>query len=241
MSKSLEKNLFSVLLVWIGRRLCDYSDLNSFMMEMGSGLVSPCIVPRDKLLFPEFGSGWHDHNQTSDKVEEMIREIQQAAQWCAQKKRKMATVIITTGAAAEEVWFPEIEYQAGKNDNRVYTLIPASEFNLRFDSMGIEEIRKSPYSSDELRAQELGALHLYYNTDAPTAGSRRIISMIGRIMGRDLPGKTFPDYSFEELKQMAWHISRESFNNFGGPDWAIEKYPIVNGKPVFNVQAPRRH
>lgn len=221
------KSNFIVLPVWIGYRLCDYSDLHSFSREMMWAHFM-CLNP---VMFPEYGSGWHETNQVSHKVEKMSDDICSIAEYYSKKRKRLATVFIATGSAVEEVWFPELVYQATKNQNKAYTLIPSSEFNLKCG----DQQKESPYSKSELRAHELGALYLHYNTDAPTAGSRRIIEMINRITGADLQGKRFPDYSFEDLKKMAWHVSRESFNSMGKAQGTIEKYPIINGRPSFSV------
>lgn len=79
------------------------------------------------------------------------------------------------------------------------------------------------------------ANYLYFHHDAPTAGARRICEFIQRIMGYDLPGETFPDYCFEDVKKIAFHINHESFNSFSAASDSVPKYNIVDGRPHFPV------
>lgn len=79
------------------------------------------------------------------------------------------------------------------------------------------------------------AVYLFIDMDAPTVGAIRITQYIERIMGYDLPGGLFPEYTQEDANKMARHINFESFNAFGRKAGAIPKYPIIDGKAHFPV------
>jgi len=93
---------------------------------------------------------------------------------------------------------------------------------------------KSNYSDYERRSAEFGGIFSYFNYDAVTVGGSRLVELMNRIIGMDLPGEEFPDYTMEELQAISWNINRESFNSFSRREGAIDKYKIgANGRPIF--------
>lgn len=92
-----------------------------------------------------------------------------------------------------------------------------------------------PYDGGEVCAHEAGCVKLFYNSDAISNGIHRLVEFMNRVMGCDLPDDEFPNYSFEELKKIAWNISRESFNAMSVREGSIPKYPISREtrRPVY--------
>lgn len=77
------------------------------------------------------------------------------------------------------------------------------------------------------------AAYIFINSDAPSAGGRRLKEYIQRIMGYDLPDGFFPEYSQEDANKIARHINHENFNTWRRKAFSIPKYPIIDGKPYF--------
>jgi hypothetical protein len=102
------------------------------------------------------------------------------------------------------------------------------------DYGGSEMIFSRP--KDLSLVQEGKALYSYFNHDARSAGCHRLIELMNRIMGADLPGNEFPDFSMADLQKMAKHVNRENFNSFSRREGSIPKYPIgEDGRPLFPV------
>lgn len=151
--------------------------------------------------------------------------------------RPLAVMIVASSDVAERPWFRymdpsirELRWYLGAKDTFVYPIILGSsrEFYLKG-----EKDPNGHFSRSSMRAAELDATYLPYNYDSPSVSIRRLVEFMNRIMGCDLPGGEFPDYSFDELRKIAWHISKEDFNAWFPREDAIPKYPIVNGKPQF--------
>ncbi|MCL4420029.1 hypothetical protein M1146_08180, partial [Patescibacteria group bacterium] len=105
--------------------------------------------------------------------------------------------------------------------------------SIRYRSVNMEG-GEGRFSRAERWSHALNGVFLRFDTDAPTAGSHRLVEFMNRVLGADLPGTDFPDYSIEDIQKIAWNISRESFNWHGAPAGTISKYPIgENGRPVF--------
>lgn len=152
-------------------------------------------------------------------------------------KRPLAVMIVVSSDVAERPWFPymdpgirDLRRQLGAEDTFVYSIILGSS---RAFYLKGQKDPNGRFSKSSMRAAELNAIYLPYNYDSPSVSIRRLIEFMNRIMGCDLPGREFPDYSFDDLRKMAWHISKEDFNAWSPREDAIPKYPIVNGKPQF--------
>jgi hypothetical protein len=151
-------------------------------------------------------------------------------------KDPLAIFIITTAGISEYSWLTHL-YESlqkfrkpqGKGQTPfVYKVILGSGF--------LQEGPKDPeghFSKNEMRAHQLGGVYLPYHPDWPSVGIRRLIEFMNRIMGYDLPGEKFPNYTGEEIAKIGWNINREDFNSWSKREGAIPKYEIVNGKPRF--------
>jgi len=92
---------------------------------------------------------------------------------------------------------------------------------------------RSRFTKEEIRSKKLGGIFVSFNGDYPTASTKRLIEIMKRILGYDLPGEEFPDYTHDEVEKIARNANRENFNAFSTRMGAIPKYPIVSGRPVF--------
>lgn len=230
LKEKLLKYEMGVLPIWFGSRFVTAMDLEVFQgcLVLGFGshnLYGPMYVPEvDKTEETEENL----HLMASD-IEDLLPKISQP----------LAIFVVTTPRAAEYSWlnqFPKrLEHycrQSRKFETFVYKVIMGGGIPFK------KEGRRDPnnyFDRDEVRAQELGAAYLHYHPDAPTAGSRRLIEFFNRVLGDDLPGNKFPDYSSDELKTIAWYLSRENFNLISRRSGAIDKYPIINGKPLLKL------
>ena len=151
-------------------------------------------------------------------------------------KGSLAFFIIATPLVAEYSWVVGIP-QGFKEFCQQQKLPPSFVYKIILGGMSFEERGpKDPnhrFSRNELRAHQLAGVYLPYDSDYPSVSLRRLVEFMNRVMGFDLPGEEFPNYTEEEIQKMAWHINRENFNLFSTRDGAIPKYPIVNGRPRF--------
>lgn len=153
------------------------------------------------------------------------------------RSNPLAVFIVTTPQVAERPWFAfmdpgikKLRQQLGAYDTFVYKIILGAA--IPFSKEGPKD-PSGHFSGNSMRAYELGGVYLPYGYDYPSVSTGRLVEFMNRIMGCDLPGREFPDYSFEDLQKMAWHISREDFNLFSPREGALPKYSIVNGRPQF--------
>ena len=75
---------------------------------------------------------------------------------------------------------------------------------------------------------KMGLSYLYFDRDAQTAGARKLNEFIQRILGYDLPGKLFPNYSQNTIIKIAEHINHENFNGWPKKTNYLPKYIIKN-------------
>jgi hypothetical protein len=100
--------------------------------------------------------------------------------------------------------------------------------------MGADWIRGcDQFDKEESEPHKLDMVLSYYDDDNPTAGGKRLGEFVNRMMGLDLPGDNFPNYSWDDIKKISWHLNRENFNREMPAEGSISKYPIVDGKPVL--------
>lgn len=124
----------------------------------------------------------------------------------------------------------EIRRQRGRDQTTfIYKIILGAGFSQkgRKDSAG-------HFSRNEMRAHELNGVYIPYDHDYRSLGIRRTTEFMNRVMGYDLPGVEFPNYSEVEIRKIAWNINREDFNAFSPREETIPKYSIVGGKPQFS-------
>lgn len=76
-------------------------------------------------------------------------------------------------------------------------------------------------------------IELYYKSTYPSPALSRLMEYVRRVMGADLPGSEFPNYTFDELQKIAAHINRENFNFKKPRADAIPKYEIINSRPAI--------
>lgn len=216
------------------------------------GVITICLGERrsdedfanihQKLAFRKFGLYAEFEIPHAEKIQEgypvldvVQRDIQNELLTIG--KRPLGVMIVVSSDVAERPWFPymdpgirDLRRRLGASDTFVYPIILGS--SREFTQKG-EKDPDGHFSRSSMRAAEFGATYLPYNYDSPSVSINRLIEFMNRIMGCDLPGREFPDYSFEDLRKMAWHISKEDFNTLGKREDAIPKYPIVNGRPQF--------
>jgi hypothetical protein len=224
------KSEIGVLPMWFGRRLLDDSDLSAFDMALRFkrqfNMYSPFILPdADKVkkanpkIFGEFAT---DLKHVLDGI-----------------AGPLVIFVVSTANCAEYSWlneFPQKLNEFRKKQNRldtfVYRVIMGGWFpNLERNLYEGKDNRALPY---ELKAHELTGVYLYYNTDAPTAGSARLTEFMNRIVGADLPGEYFPNFDNTDVQRIAWHLNRENFNVWSPKEGSIPKYSIgSNSRPIF--------
>lgn len=213
--------------IWLGARLRDNSDLDEFLtlMHYGRGFTSYKVQELSDIELRE-----HYGKEIQSGLDDLFKGVESIFK---KEEAKIAVFYIVTAGVAESNWFKILreKISALAPQYCFYTIVVGGGFK------SWKENDDSPYDSYELNAHQLDAVHLPFNSDAPTAGMRRLMEMINRVMGADLPGEKFPDYNQDDLRKLAWHISRESFNSFGKKTGAIAKYNIdENGRPIFNVE-----
>lgn len=216
-----------VMPIWLGSRLYDNSDLEKFRSELmwaRFGQYSAFELPgaydlKDQDPYPVLAPVDYDLRRVLTNID-----------------RPLVIFIITTKEVAELPWvidmtsgLMEVRRQANKKNTFVYKAIMGG-FNFQKDG---PEDPTGHFSRSATRAHELGGVLLPYHTDYLTPCTRRLVEFMNRVVGTDLPGEEFPNYSDEEIRKIAWHINKESFNSFYKKEGAIPKYPIENGRPVF--------
>lgn len=149
----------------------------------------------------------------------------------------LAFFIIATPPVAEDRWvvgipkgFKEFCQQQKLPPPFVYKIILGG---MPFEKRGPKDPNHR-FSRNELRAHQIGGVYLPYNSDYPSVSLSRLVEFMDRVMGSDLPGEEFPNYTEEEIQNMAWHINRENFNLYSTRVGAIPKYPIDKGRPRFD-------
>lgn len=226
-----EKSEAVALPVWMGTRFWDDSDFEKFMQQFS--------WDRQFLSYNVQCLNDVDVRQMYGKTYLVgVRNILQGVkQILDSADTKVAIFYLINARVAESNWFPILKKLVAKYapGHPAYTIIIGGCFK-DIGRLWSEFDKKSPYDPDEIRAHELNAVYSFFDSDVPTAGMKRLMEIMNRIMGADLPGKKFPNFSEDELRQLAWHVCRENFNAWGVREGTITKYKIgEDGRPVFQV------
>lgn len=221
--KVILKDSIKPLPIWFGSRLLDNSDFETLQMYL------PFSVHR--LAVPEANEMKKANKSSLLPLANELKKI------LDNTETPLAVFIITTAQSAKHPWveqFPQRlkEYRQRfnkKDDIFSYRIV----WGGWFPDIEWHE-REGRFDAYEKRSHELGGVYLYFNGDAPTAGSIRLVDFMNRILGKDLPGKEFPCYTPEEVQKIEWNINREDFNGLSVREGSILKYPIgENGRPIF--------
>lgn len=230
-NSSLKKADVGVFVVWLGGRLWDASDLHACHHIPGKFLG---------YTYPFTGKGdVKDCRRLLREADEFLAD-ELVSKHILRHNRTLAVFLVTTWEAVEFAQKHKLNQRHKDNRPLMASLIPRSQ--LVFNYLIIMDGGKyyspeetGPYTDNDKMAHRLGGVFLGYNTDAPTAGGARLTDFIYRIMGYDLKNDSFPNYDFETLKKMAWHIKKESFNSCSRKEGAIPKYAFdETGKPIFD-------
>lgn len=217
-----------IIAFWLGSRMMDNSDLRVFYQA--------------HRFYSAFNLAAQFDIPDAREIEEDYSLLQPLGKDLAQGLERithpLVAFIITTQRVAEYSWldrFPKnlAEYRRnqGRNPTFIYKIITGGD-GYGFSKRGVKDLTGRFWES-ELIAHELGGVYLSWNNDFPSIGSRRLVEFMNRLLGVDLPGRVFPDYSLQEMARIAWNVNREDFNTFSLREGAISKYPIVDGKPQF--------
>lgn len=223
----IPKTQMGALPIWLGRRYYTEADIQSFRrLDNLYGLYPTYLVSFEFL----------DADRVDKPYPALIPLDKDIRKELGRIIDPLAIFIITSAEVAERPWVQhmstglmDVRKEQGLDQTTfVYSVILGSGFS--------QEGKKDPdghFSRNAMRAQELGSVYLPYNTDYPTVSTRRLVEFMNRVLGCDLPGNNFPNYSHEDLMKIAWHISKEDFNSVFPREGAIPKYSIVDGKPKF--------
>lgn len=212
MSQILNDDVF-VLPILIGNRLLDRRDFVAFMDKF---CAKKGVLP---LCYDYLGRKHHHFNKIMEKA-------QRKAEALMPKSGPVAIFLILTWPASVEAKriMQFVDHFSGKRkDVFVYPII----WDGGDGDLYIRGITR-PYLFESGKAA-----HIYFDSDAQTAGSRRVTEFIERVMGYDLPGQPFSRYSMDLVRKIARYINRENFNAHIRKARSIPKYPIINGKPYF--------
>lgn len=228
-SPEILKHRVMGLVVWLGLRMYDDSDYEAF--EQACAMYSRVhissifkLTDADKIKDP---------SDLEPVVRDLTRELNKA-------NGPLAVFVVTTPRVAEYPWLNQL--QQGVQDfrqkytreelTRVYRIIMGGGSG--FSDSGNYEWDDLIYPY-ERRSHDLGSVYLNFNGDYPSIGGHKLVEFMNRVVGMDLPGETFPDYSFDERKKIAWNIVREDFNTFSPRIRALPKYPIgEDGRPILD-------
>ena len=222
------KREVGVMPIWLGQRMLDNSDLERFHFELSMGA---CFGQYRGFEIPDaYEMKGHEPYPALAEVDYDLRKVLGGI------NGPVAIFIIMTKDVAEFPWvvgmdkgLMDVRRLANKKNTFVYKVMMGG---FEFQEDGPED-PTGHYSKRATRAHELGGVLLPYHTDYPTPCSRRLVEFMNRVVGADLPGEEFPNYSEEEVRKIAWHVNKEDFNAFSPREGAIPKYPIENGRPVF--------
>jgi len=124
-------------------------------------------------------------------------------------EKPLAIFIVSTSQSAEKPWFVKFakmlhELRQNKPPAFIYPVVMDGQDFWELDPFE----PAGHFSPAEERAHKFGAVHLYYDTDAPTAGSKRVVEFMNRVLGEDLQGDDFPDYPPGDIRKIAWSLNR---------------------------------
>lgn len=224
----ISKDAVRVMTMWFGARDSAGGDLDTFDFEMlARGAFKPAVefaIPDTYRLkggpYPAFAQVDLDIRRELIKME----------------NSPLAVFIVATASSAESSWMNDLtkglltlRTQQGKGQATfIYKVILGEGF-----SKEGEEDTSGYFSRNEKRAHELDGIYIPYVHDNRSLGIRRTIEFMNRVLGHDLPGEKFPNYTKEEFRKISWSLNREDFNLWSPRAGAIPKYQIVDGRPQF--------
>lgn len=226
--EQISKYNVGVVTMWFGKRDLANDDLDTFNNEIHLGKqfahLAAFEIPEANHLqdepYPAFAGVDLDLRKELGTI-----------------KEPLVIFIVTTANIVDRPWlinFPQglhyLRIQQGRDKTTfIYKIILGAGFS----QQGSED-PQGHFSKNEMRAHELGGVYIPYTHNYRSLGIRRAVEFMNRILGYDLPGEKFPNYTAEETQKIAWSISREDFNAYSPRESAITKYPIVGGKPQFS-------
>ncbi len=218
------KHKIGVVTAWFGKKMYDNSDYEAFMMEVN------CSPLRSK-LYAEFYVPDADEVKNREAFKPMSSDL---AKELDRLTCPLAVFIIATPRAAELHHIDHLpqgilEYRFARN--AIPTFAYKIIFGYGFSNPTYKDY--APFSEEEIRSRELGGVFVPFNGDYPSVAGRRLTEIMLRILGHDLPGEEFPNYTPDEVEKIAWSARREDFNAFSPKEGAIPKYPIIDGSPLF--------
>ena len=232
-SRSLKKSDMQVYIIWLGSRLWGNLDFQTFYLNyQGYGIAPTKILSLDEPF---------SESENFNEFRDLLLRAKATIDQIINTKIPTAIFLVTTWGVAEFVKNSKSNKEYNSNYPVITGLIPKAQsvFSYLIVMGGGPYVleKHSLYTENEEEIHKIDGIYLPYNTDAVTAGSKRLIELINRIMGYDLKDELFPDYSREDLKRMAWHINRENFNTFGPRPGSIPKYGFgEDGRPVFDTR-----
>lgn len=225
--ESVLKSDVVAVLFWFGQRFYDNDDLDRFHHEFFMWSGFPLAASFE---LPEADEVKGEPYPALARVDVDLRNF------LSKIPRHVAIFMIGTSHLAEKEWVRNIpdglrnvRLHEGKPEPHIYQIYMGG-FGFSDRDDGLDKYSYSYYLN---RAVELGGVYLKYDTDQPTIHTKRLVDYMNRLVGADLPGPEFPDYSLDDQRRIAMHITREDFNSFRPRRGALPKYPIVEGKPQF--------
>ncbi len=226
------KEELTIISMWFGRRLLDYSDLAAFNTALGMYRAFRLGAQFDVPEIQDIEDAVEEHSFLKLVGRDIAGELDAI-------RSPLVTFIIAPGDAMNYPWFDRFprnievyRKNRGQDDTFVYKLIVGGE---TYDGLpkGLPGNLSENFWRHELQALQHEGIYLCYETDYPTRSSKRIIELMNRLVGADLPGRDFPNYSLADAARIAWHVNREDFTLLRSEPKALPKYPIVNGRPKF--------
>lgn len=224
MGESVPKKTVGVLTLWFGKQMYDDSDYDAFM-DASSYMLRGIHLAN--FHFPD-ADGIEDITTYRPLADDLARELDRLT--CP-----LAVFIIATPEVAELRHISHLPagilgYRIGHGAHPtfVYKIIFGYSFSNR-----TYQSTDPHFDEVELKSRELGGIFVPFNGDYPSVAGRRLCGIMTRLLGHDLPGEQFPNYTPEEVEKIAWHARREDFNAHFPREGAIPKYPIVDGRPQF--------
>lgn len=221
------------LIFWLGRRLCDDSDLDKFRPPENSLLYIFSDLLATSWIKTEGKKAILQHQK---KIELIGLKIIQSIQEAKKLANKLVIIIILEPSLAEDDWYQDFSKKIRRASHGQFFYEIVYGTNLRHPPGSSYTDIYQPW---EVRAAELGMAAIYFNGDCPTNCGHRLSDFVKRILGLDIEGGKFPGYSIVDLQRMAWHINREDYRAFSKDLNAIPKYAIGPDKrPIFTVPPP---
>lgn len=223
----ISKREIGVVTMWFGARDLVKDDLNTFKHELY------CL--KQFAHYAEFN--FPDADKLKGEPYPALAEVDLDIRRELERTHSpLAIFIVTTAIIAERPWLNILpqglnalcRQQRRDQTTFVYKIILGAGFSQK----GLQDPAEH-FSRNEMRAHELNGVYIPYTHDYRSLGITRTIEFMNRVLGHDLPGEKFPNYTEGEIRKIAWNINREDFNAVSPREGAISKYSIVDGKPQF--------